>query len=92
LDRKAGASLLFGTFSAVADMPGWVHGSHLPLSCFSVISKAAQQAHDRAEAAGEDSYIDPDTGYQVLTAQYLKNRNSCCDSGCRHCPYTSKAD
>jgi len=92
LDRKAGASLLFGAFSAVADMPGWVHGSYLPLGCFSVISKAAQQAHDRAEAAGEESYIDPDTGYQVLTAQYLKSRNSCCNSGCRHCPYTGESD
>ncbi|MAP97440.1 MAG: hypothetical protein CL428_04110 [Acidimicrobiaceae bacterium] len=53
----------------------------------SVTSEAARKEHDRAQAAGEDSYIDPETGYQVFTERYLKNRSWCCESGCRHCPW-----
>ena len=43
--------------------------------------------HDAAIAAGEPAYVDPATGYQVFTAQYLLDRGHCCDSRCRHCPY-----
>jgi hypothetical protein len=46
-------------------------------------------AHDRAVAAGEDTYVDPATGYSVFTRAYLLERGTCCDSGCRHCPYAS---
>jgi hypothetical protein len=44
-------------------------------------------AHDQAVLRGEDSYIDPISGYQVFTAEYHKKRGYCCQSGCRHCPY-----
>jgi hypothetical protein len=44
-------------------------------------------AHDAASAAGEAGYLDPVTGLFVFTAAYLADRGSCCDSGCRHCPY-----
>lgn len=44
-------------------------------------------AHDRALAAGHDAYLDPATMYSVFTAQYLWERGTCCDIGCRHCPY-----
>jgi len=44
-------------------------------------------AHERAVAAGEQGYADPFTGLFVFTAAYLTERGSCCDSGCRHCPY-----
>jgi hypothetical protein len=44
-------------------------------------------AHARALAVGADSYLDPATGYTVLTAAFLLDRGTCCDSGCRHCPY-----
>jgi Family of unknown function (DUF5522) len=44
-------------------------------------------AHEQAMAASEPGYDDPDTGYFVFTAKYLAERGSCCDSGCRHCPY-----
>ena len=44
--------------------------------------------HDAALAAGEAGYLDPDTGLFVLTAGYLADRGTCCDRGCRHCPYT----
>jgi hypothetical protein len=45
------------------------------------------QAHSEALRAGADTYVDPRTGYTVLTAAYLARRGQCCDSGCRHCPY-----
>jgi hypothetical protein len=44
-------------------------------------------AHDEAVLAGRDSYIDPATGFMVLTAAFLAERGTCCGSGCRHCPY-----
>lgn len=44
-------------------------------------------AHDAAVRAGDDGYFDPRTGLFVMTAAYLEARGSCCDSGCRHCPY-----
>jgi hypothetical protein len=43
--------------------------------------------HKRALDRGAMSYIDPRSGFSVLTAGYLKARGSCCASGCRHCPY-----
>jgi hypothetical protein len=48
-------------------------------------------AHDQAVAAGEPGYADPITGLFVFTAAYLTERRSCCDSGCRHCPYRGAA-
>jgi hypothetical protein len=52
-----------------------------------VVSDQAQRAHDAAVAAGQDGYVDPDSGYHVFTAAYLGERGSCCGSDCRHCPY-----
>jgi len=47
------------------------------------------RAHADALAGGSDTYVDPRTGYTVLTAAYLARRGHCCESGCRHCPYVS---
>lgn len=44
-------------------------------------------AHDAALAAGAPTYLDPSTGYTVLTAATLLDRGECCEQGCRHCPY-----
>jgi Family of unknown function (DUF5522) len=44
-------------------------------------------AHDAAVAAGEGGYFDPRTGLFVMTEAYLAARGTCCESGCRHCPY-----
>jgi hypothetical protein len=38
---------------------------------------------------GVDYYIE--NGFWVFTAEYLKRRGYCCQSGCRHCPYGFKA-
>jgi Family of unknown function (DUF5522) len=47
------------------------------------------EAHAEALRRGADTYVDPRSGLTVLTAGYLARRGSCCDSGCRHCPYVS---
>ena len=43
--------------------------------------------HARAVAAGLSTYVDPATGYSVMTAAYLDARGYCCSQGCRHCPW-----
>jgi hypothetical protein len=52
--------------------------------------QAVLAAHARALEAGEDGYLDPATGLWVFTAAYLWERGTCCDSGCRHCPYVNQ--
>ena len=44
-------------------------------------------AHTAALRLGDAGYLDPATGLFVLTASYLADRGTCCDKGCRHCPY-----
>lgn len=48
-------------------------------------------AHAAAMAAGSPGYPDPETGLFVLTAAWLADRATCCDNGCRHCPYVVDA-
>jgi hypothetical protein len=45
------------------------------------------EAHADAMERGEPSYLDPLTGYVVLTAATLLAQGECCGRGCRHCPY-----
>jgi hypothetical protein len=47
------------------------------------------EAHEHAVALGEPTYRDPSTGLSVLTFATHLARGTCCDSGCRHCPYVS---
>jgi hypothetical protein len=49
-------------------------------------------AHDTALATGAAGYTDPVTGLFVLTAAWLAARGTCCDNGCRHCPYLVDVD
>ncbi|HUY64093.1 MAG TPA: DUF5522 domain-containing protein [Acidimicrobiales bacterium] len=44
-------------------------------------------AHGEAMEAGLAGYTDPITGLFVLCAKFLLERGTCCDRGCRHCPY-----
>jgi hypothetical protein len=46
-----------------------------------------ERAHREAEERGDPGYTDPKTGLFVFTADYHLARGTCCDSGCRHCPY-----
>lgn len=43
--------------------------------------------HAAALDVGDAGYPDPATGLFVLTAGFLAERGTCCDNGCRHCPY-----
>jgi hypothetical protein len=43
--------------------------------------------HRAAIDAGEPGYADPETGLLVFTSAYHLARGTCCDAGCRHCPY-----
>ena len=45
------------------------------------------QMHRDACMRGEKQYIDPATGYNVLTEIAHNGRGKCCGSGCRHCPF-----
>lgn len=42
--------------------------------------------HREARARGLDTYVDPATGFDVWTSDFLRSR-PCCGSGCRHCPW-----
>ena len=48
---------------------------------------AVLDAHQAAMDLGQAGYTDPATGLFVFTAAQLASRGTCCDSGCRHCPY-----
>lgn len=45
------------------------------------------RAHAQARAEGNQGYMDPKSGLFVMTADFLRARGFCCNSGCRHCPY-----
>ena len=45
------------------------------------------EAHTAAQAQGAQLYTDPESGYSVFTAVGLLAQQTCCGSGCRHCPY-----
>jgi hypothetical protein len=49
--------------------------------------RAALAAHAEALAAGRPGYVDPATGRFVFSAAELAAKGTCCDTGCRHCPY-----
>lgn len=49
-------------------------------------------AHAAALDRGDLAYTDPVSGLFVMTAAYLADRGSCCDKGCRHCPYIGGPD
>lgn len=51
------------------------------------VSETARQRHALAFESRRPTYVDPDTGYSVFTASFLKDRGYCCGNGCRHCPW-----
>lgn len=44
-----------------------------------------EELHRAACAAGSPTYVDPASGYDVMTADALRARGRCCGCGCRHC-------
>ncbi|KAL3664763.1 hypothetical protein V7S43_010510 [Phytophthora oleae] len=81
----------------------WLKSSTFPYrrfdtSLLSIDSKAKEEVksaemleieelHRVACANKQTTYTDPATGYTVMTAYILKERQVCCGNGCRHCPY-----
>lgn len=51
---------------------------------------AVLDAHHEAILAGDPGYTDPASKLFVLTARTLWDRGSCCNQGCRHCPYVDR--
>ena len=49
-------------------------------------------AHRAAVAESRKTYIDPQTGYKVMTELAHASRGFCCGNGCRHCPWNSSED
>ncbi len=49
-----------------------------------------RRLHDEASRNRETFYLDPETGLAVFTEFGLRQRGSCCWSGCRHCPYEAE--
>ncbi|XP_077011885.1 uncharacterized protein C1orf53 homolog [Tamandua tetradactyla] len=45
------------------------------------------ELHAAACAAGQLNYVDPATGFVVLTRLAHLQRGECCGSACRHCPF-----
>ncbi|RIA88297.1 hypothetical protein C1645_739499 [Glomus cerebriforme] len=45
------------------------------------------EAHRIAIQNNQHFYIDPETGYKVMTELYHKSRGYCCGNKCRHCPF-----
>jgi len=46
-----------------------------------------EELHKFACEQGLDTYIDPASGFTVLTSQALIKRGVCCGNNCRHCPF-----
>ena len=49
--------------------------------------KIIDKLHFEACKNGEESYIDPASGYRVFTSLFLDKREDCCGCACRHCPF-----
>lgn len=61
------------------------HPSRLPMA--TPAYDEVLRRHAVALEAGESGYADPTTGFFVMTAATHAARGTCCESGCRHCPY-----
>jgi len=46
-----------------------------------------EEVHRHACALKLRTYTDPFTEGEVFTRYYLLDRGSCCQQGCRHCPF-----
>jgi hypothetical protein len=45
----------------------------------------AERRQEEELQEGLDYYLE--SGLLVFTAEFLRKRGYCCESGCRHCPY-----
>jgi len=52
-----------------------------------LLMPSIEELHRIACEKGQDTYIDPASGYQVLTSHAHLKRGVCCGNRCRHCPF-----
>jgi hypothetical protein len=45
-----------------------------------------EKLHEEACKNNKNTYLDPYTGYKVMTRYFLE-KNKCCGNKCRHCPW-----
>lgn len=92
-DRSRGAAGVGWERRAGTSVTAWHRPSRGPraaaLRSSTVPTDAARAAHEAAVAAGQDTYVDPESGLVVLTAAALARHGRCCGCGCRHCPYSA---
>ena len=55
------------------------------------VNLSFEEIHRSACEVEAQTYMDPETGYTVLTSVYLREQGTCCGSGCRHCPFSRSA-
>lgn len=46
-----------------------------------------EELHRSAVTRGDQYYIDPLTGFFVMTEIHHLDRGTCCTNNCRHCPF-----
>ena len=79
------------TAEIIAEIVHGVGYAHYQDAWLRLDDKAAEPTiaalHAQACRGGDATYRDPASGFDVLTADFLRRRGQCCSSGCRHCPY-----
>ena len=51
------------------------------------ISSDIEELHNLACAEKKTMYVDPKSGYSVMTEYAHLQRGKCCGNACRHCPF-----
>lgn len=59
-------------------------------SRLSPLEREIHKRHKEAVMEKQFFYIDPCTGYQVMSRYAHLKRGDCCGNACRHCPYQHK--
>ncbi|KAI1318138.1 hypothetical protein EDD11_007190 [Mortierella claussenii] len=67
-----------------------IHSRHQPKTQAELEKETWQEAHRLACEGNRKKYIDPKTGYSVMTELLHKRRGYCCGNACRHCPYDNE--
>ena len=90
-EPTSGSATLQGVTSEQPDVrPDWLVPAAARVALVHPQRAAILERHEAAVVSSVPTYIDPVSGFSVFTAAFLKSRNYCCDSGCRHCPYVAE--
>jgi len=58
-----------------------------PPRALPVLPLEIEDLHREAVLQKRSSYVDPETGYDVITSYAHEKRGTCCGNQCRHCPF-----